>query len=185
MDILKDLLLHVCCAPCSGGIIETLLEEGVRPTLYFYNPNVHPLDEYERRKAAIKGFAKKKNIPWVDADYDPEQWLTRVKGLEQEPERGLRCQVCFDMRLERAALYAHDNGFNILATTNGIARWKDIAQVRKAGVRAVSPYPGLKFLDRDWRKAGGMDRMKLVSTTEGFYQQTYCGCVYSRNKKAM
>jgi epoxyqueuosine reductase len=185
MSILKDLLLHVCCAPCSGGIIETLLEEGVCPTIYFYNPNVHPWDEYERRKDAIKAFAGKKALSWVDADYDPEQWLARVKGLEQEPERGLRCQICFDMRLERAAFYAHKNGFKVLATTNGIARWKDVAQVRKAGNHAVLPYPGLTFLDRDWRKAGGMDRMKLVTKKEGFYQQTYCGCVFSKNKKAM
>ena len=182
MNILKDLLLHVCCAPCSGGIIETLLEEGTPPALYFYNPNVQPLDEYERRKAAIKDFAMKKGLDWVDADYDPDQWSMKVKGLEGEPERGLRCQACFDMRLERAALYAHEHGFKVLATTNGIARWKDAAQVRKAGVRAVSPYPGLNFLDRDWRKAGGMERMKLVSVTEGFYQQKYCGCIYSIKK---
>ena len=179
MNRLRELLLHVCCAPCSGGIIETLLEEGVSPTVYFYNPNVHPLDEYERRKTSIKSFADKKNIPWVDADYDPDQWFLQVKGLEHEPERGARCQKCFDMRLERAARYAHENGFKVLATTNGIARWKDIDQVRKAGIEAVTPYPGLTFLDRDWRKAGGMDKMKMVTQRERFYQQKYCGCIYS------
>ena len=180
MNILNSLLLHVCCAPCSGGIIETLLEEGASPVLYFYNPNIHPLDEYERRKQAVKHFAARKGIAWVDADYDPDQLFIRAKGLENEPERGLRCQACFDMRLERAARYAHDHGFEVLATTNGIARWKDAAQVRRAGIRAVAPYPGLKFLDRDWRKNGGMERMRLVTVTEGFYQQKYCGCVYSQ-----
>ena len=185
MNTDKQLLLHVCCAPCSGGIIETLLNEGSPFNIYFYNPNVHPKDEYERRKAAIKSFAEKKSIIWVDADYDPETWLNRVKGLEQEPERGTRCQVCFDMRLERAALYAHEHGFKILATTNGISRWKDIQQVHKAGLRAITPYPGLTFLNRDWRKCGGMDRMKAVSKREGFYQQTYCGCTFSQNRKTL
>jgi predicted adenine nucleotide alpha hydrolase (AANH) superfamily ATPase len=184
MNILKDLLLHVCCAPCSGGIIETLLEEGTRPTLYFYNPNIHPFDEYERRKAAIKEFAQKTGLAWADADYEPDQWLTRVKGLEDAPERGLRCQACFDIRLERTALYAHENGFKIMGTTNGISRWKDINQVRKSGMRAVAPYPGIAFLDRDWRKSGGIERMNLVTKRENFYQQTYCGCIFS-NKKAM
>ena len=178
-QISTKVLLHVCCAPCSGGIIETLIEEGITPTVYFYNPNIYPMDEYERRKAAVKGFIQKKDIPFVDADNDPERWFERVKGLENEPERGQRCQVCFDMRLERAALYAHEHGFTALATTNGISRWKDIAQVRHSGINAVSRYPGLSFMDRDWRKKGGLERMVFVTKREDFYQQTYCGCKFS------
>ncbi len=174
-----DLLLHVCCAPCSAGIIETLLDEGQGLTLYFYNPNIHPFEEYERRKAEVKRFSVKKGVPFIDADHDPDKWMLRVKGLEDEKERGRRCQVCFDMRLERAALYAHDNGFKALATTNGISRWKDPRQVRLAGVNAVAPYAGLAFLDRDWRKGKGIERMQAVSKREDFYRQKYCGCEYS------
>ncbi len=178
----NNILLHTCCAPCSGGIIETLLSEGAVPTLYFYNPNIYPLEEYERRKAEIKRFATTKKVAFIDADYDPDRWFDRVKGLENEPERGKRCQSCFDMRLERAALYAHENGFKVLATTNAISRWKDMAQVHLAGSKAVDPYPGLQFLDRDWRKGGGMAIMAQVTDRERFYRQEYCGCKFSLQK---
>ncbi len=175
----KDLLLHVCCAPCSAGIIETLIDEGRGLTVYFYNPNIHPFEEYERRKAEIKRFALTKGLPFVDADHDPDKWLKRVKGLENEKERGKRCQACFDMRLERAALHAHEHGFKALGTTNGISRWKDPRQVRQAGINAVAPYPGLLFLDREWRKDKGIEHMLVASKRENFYRQKYCGCVFS------
>lgn len=188
----KNILLHVCCAPCSGAIIEDLLEQGACLTLYFYNPNIFPLLEYARRKTQIQSFAAKTATPFIDADNDPEHWLSLVKGLELEPERGRRCQICFDMRLEKTALFAHDNGFKLFATTNGIARWKDLEQVRLAGTRAAARYPGITFLDHDWRKNGGMDRMKQVIIKEKFYQQDYCGCRFSleqtwsrKNKKAL
>ena len=85
------LLLHCCCAPCSGGIIESLLESGIELTVLFYNPNIHPEEEYERRKGEIVRFIGKKDIPFVDSDYDPDIWFKRIKGLEAEPERGRRC----------------------------------------------------------------------------------------------
>ncbi len=175
----KKLLLHVCCAPCSGGIIETLWQEGSSPTIFFYNPNIYPLEEYSRRKKEIALFVAKKGLICVDVDYDQDEWFKRVRGLEKEPERGRRCQVCFDMRLERTALYAHENSFDLVATTNGISRWKDMGQVRLAGFKAVARYPSLTFLDRDWRKNGGMNRMVEVLRMENFYQQDYCGCLFS------
>lgn len=175
----NDLLLHVCCAPCSAGIIETLLDEGQGLTLYFYNPNIHPREEYELRKAEIKRFSAAKAISFIDADYDPDRWHERIKGLEHEKERGKRCQACFDMRLEQAALYAHTNGFRSLGTTNGISRWKNPHQVQQAGINAVAPYTGLIFLDRDWRKEKGIERMQAVSKRENFYRQKYCGCTFS------
>jgi predicted adenine nucleotide alpha hydrolase (AANH) superfamily ATPase len=175
----KKLLLHVCCAPCSGGIIEYLRSAGAVFTLFFYNPNIYPLEEYLRRKNEIMSFADKFGITSIDVDNDPDKWFERVKGLEDEPERGLRCQACFDMRLERAALYAHEHGFDYLTTTNGISRWKDMKQVRAAGTKAVSRYPSLVFLDKDWRKDGGMERMSAVTKRERFYRQDYCGCLYS------
>ncbi|MEI8012738.1 MAG: epoxyqueuosine reductase QueH [Candidatus Omnitrophota bacterium] len=189
MNPIDPLLLHVCCAPCSGGVIETLLEENTIFTLYFYNPNIHPKSEYVSRKNEIIKFAKKLNIGFIDEDYAPAVWFERIKNLEREPERGLRCQVCFDMRLEKAAKYAHEHGFKFLSTTNGISRWKDAAQVRRALINAVSLYPGLSYLNRDWRKNNGIEKMSIVRKREDFYQQTYCGCVYSmsirNNKKAL
>ncbi|MFH0752970.1 MAG: epoxyqueuosine reductase QueH [Candidatus Omnitrophota bacterium] len=175
----RKLLLHVCCAPCSGGIIEILLQEEFSPDILFYNPNIYPRDEYLRRKNEISVYAAKNGLMSIDVDHDPDQWVNRVKGLELEPERGRRCQTCFDMRLERTALYAHEHGYDLIATTNGISRWKDISQVSLAGQKAVSKYHYMTFLDRNWRKDGGMSLMSEVTLREGFYRQDYCGCLYS------
>ncbi len=96
----NKLLLHSCCAPCSGELMEALSASGIDFTIFFYNPNIHPRKEYEIRKNENIKFAQKMNIPFVDADYDTSNWFARVKGLEFEPERGARCSACFDMRFE-------------------------------------------------------------------------------------
>jgi len=118
-------------------------------------------------------------IPFIDADYDKEQWFARVKGLEFEPERGKRCTVCFDMRFERSALYAHEHGFSVLTSTLGISRWKNLEQINDCGVRAASRYPGLVYWTHNWRKNGGSQRMIEIARRERFYQQEYCGCAFS------
>ena len=155
----NKILLHTCCAPCSGEIIEALIQANIQFTIFFYNPNIHPVKEYEMRKDENKLFAEKHHIPFVDADYDTEEWFARAKGLEYEPERGLRCTMCFDMRLERTALYAYENDFSVFATSLGISRWKDLNQVNECGRRAASHYENLIFWDQNWRKKGGSSRM--------------------------
>jgi len=176
----KRILLHCCCAPCTGGIIESVLAAGIDLTLFFYNPNIHPKSEYERRKGEIVRFAGKKNIPVVDADYDPDTWFKRVEGLEMEPERGKRCSACFDMRLERAALFASENGFKVFTSSFGISRWKDMHQVSASGMNAASRHPGLVYWTYNWREKGGQQLKHDVAKREQFYQQKYCGCVYSK-----
>jgi predicted adenine nucleotide alpha hydrolase (AANH) superfamily ATPase len=173
-------LLHSCCAPCSGGVIEALYASEVDFTVYFYNPNIHPREEYEKRKEENARFARKMGIPFIDADYDPDTWFARVKGLELEPERGRRCAQCFDLRLERAALYAHEEGFPLLTSCLGISRWKNLEQVNASGHRAVARYENLSYWDYDWRKGGGSFRMMEITKREGFYRQDYCGCIFSR-----
>ena len=175
----EKILLHSCCAPCSGDLMERLVESGVQLTIFFYNPNIHPRDEYEIRKNENIRFAKKMNIPIVDGDYDRENWFTRAKGLEWEPERGRRCSMCFDMRFERTALYAFEHGFKIISSSLGLSRWKDMDQINESGVRAAGRYPGIIYWTYNWRKAGGSQRMYEISKREEFYQQEYCGCVYS------
>jgi epoxyqueuosine reductase len=175
----KKLLLHSCCAPCSGEILEALHASGLMFAVYYYNPNIAPREEYDRRKADNKRFAEKLGVPFADADYDNENWVARVKGLENEPERGARCTVCFSMRLERAALYAHENGFDALATSLGMSRWKNSEQVNACGHQAAARHGGLLFWDNNWRKNGGADRRFVISRREGFYEQKYCGCLYS------
>ncbi|ABD89049.1 protein of unknown function DUF208 [Rhodopseudomonas palustris BisB18] len=172
-------LLHSCCAPCSGEVMEAMLAAGIDYTVFFYNPNIHPEREYLLRKDENARFAARHGVAFVDADYDDALWLARTKGLECEPERGERCSICFDMRLERTALYAYEHGFSVITSSLGISRWKDFAQVVASGKRAVSRYDGLVYWDHNWRKAGGSARAVEIAKREKFYQQSYCGCLYS------
>lgn len=173
------LLLHSCCAPCSGSVMEDLVKAKIDFTIFFYNPNIHPRLEYEIRKKENIRYAEKMNIPFIDADYDRDNWFARVKGMEFEPEKGKRCSCCFDMRFERTALYAHENGFKAISSSLGISRWKDMNQINASGVKAASRYPDMTYLTYNWRKDGGAARMYTIAKREEFYQQEYCGCVYS------
>ncbi len=175
----KKLLLHSCCAPCSGEVMERLTESGIDYTIYFYNPNIHPLKEYELRKNENIRFAEKHNIPFIDGDYDRDEWFRRAKGMEKEPERGIRCTMCFDMRFERTALYGYENGFTVFSSSLGISRWKNMEQINESGLKAASHYPGMIYWTFNWRKDGGSSRMIEISKRENFYQQEYCGCAYS------
>lgn len=172
-------LLHSCCAPCSGEVMEAMVASGLDITIYFYNPNIHPREEYDLRKDENIRFAEKMGIPFIDADYDTSNWFERVKGMEWEPERGKRCTECFDMRFERTALYAHENGFPVYTSCLGISRWKNMEQINGCGHRAADRYEDVSYWDYNWRKKGGGARMIEISKREEFYQQEYCGCVYS------
>jgi predicted adenine nucleotide alpha hydrolase (AANH) superfamily ATPase len=172
-------LLHSCCAPCSGEVMEAMLASGIDFTIFFYNPNIHPLKEYELRKNENIRFAEQFGVPFIDADYDRDNWFARAKGMENEPERGIRCTMCFDMRFERTALYAHEHDFPVITSSLGISRWKNMQQINDCGNRAAARYPGLMYWDYNWRKGGGSARMIEISKREHFYQQEYCGCAYS------
>lgn len=178
-DAAASLLLHSCCAPCSGEVMEALLASNINFSIFFYNPNIHPIQEYEIRKQENITFAEKHNIPFIDADYDKDNWFERVKGLEWEPERGKRCTACFDMRFERTALYAYEHGFPVISSSLGISRWKDMNQINDSGTRAASRYPDITYWTYNWRKNGGAERMYQIAKREEFYKQEYCGCVYS------
>ena len=175
----NKVLLHSCCAPCSGEVMEAMLASGIDYTIFFYNPNIHPLKEYELRKEENIRFAEQFGVPFVDADYDKDNWFDRARGMEWEPERGVRCTMCFDMRFERTALYAHENGFPVITSSLGISRWKDMKQINDCGVRAAAHYPDMRYWEFNWRKGGGSSRMIEISKRERFYQQEYCGCIYS------
>lgn len=175
----RRVLLHSCCAPCSGSVIEDIHKAGLDLTIYFYNPNIHPRKEYDIRKDENIRFALKNGIPFVDADYDTDRWFDLTKGHENDPERGERCSMCFEMRFVKTAAYAHENGFKVITSCLGISRWKDFDQVTKAGERAAALYPGVSYWGFNWRKNGGSSRMIELSKEENFYQQQYCGCVYS------
>ena len=171
--------MHSCCAPCAAELMEAMLESNIPYSIFFYNPNIHPKKEYELRKEENIRFAKKHNIEFIDADYDVDHWFERAQGLEWEPERGKRCTMCFDMRFERTALYAKEHGFPVITSSLGISRWKNMEQINESGQRSASRYENLVYWTYNWRKSGGSHRMIEISKREKFYQQEYCGCVYS------
>ena len=175
----NKVLMHSCCAPCSGPLMEKMVKSGIDLTIFFYNPNIHPKKEYEIRKNENIRFAKKLGINFVDADYDVQNWFARAKGMEHEPERGIRCSMCFDMRFIRTALYAYENNFKVITSSLGISRWKDMDQINKSGVKAASYYPEITYWTYNWRKDGGSARMYEIAKDEEFYKQEYCGCIYS------
>jgi predicted adenine nucleotide alpha hydrolase (AANH) superfamily ATPase len=175
----NKVLLHSCCAPCAGDLMERMQQSGIDLTIFFYNPNIHPKKEYEIRKEENIKFAQKLNIPFIDADYDVQNWFSRAKAFADEPERGIRCSKCFDMRFERTALYAYENNFKIISSSLGISRWKDMNQINDSGVKAADNYEGINYWTYNWRKAGGSARMYEIAKKEEFYKQEYCGCIYS------
>lgn len=173
-------LLHSCCAPCSGAMIEEMhLVHGLDVTIFFYNPNIHPRKEYEIRKQENVRYAEQLGIPFVDCDYDVDEWYKRAKGMEFCPEQGKRCSMCFDMRFERTALYASEQGFRWFTTTNATSRWKDSAQVNDSGTRAAAKYPGVNYWVYDWQTQTMTDRKYQINADSRFYKQEYCGCSYS------
>ncbi len=175
----NKVLMHSCCAPCAGELMQKIKESGIELTIFFYNPNIHPKKEYEIRKEENIKYANKLGVPFVDADYDVQNWFSRVKGMENEPERGVRCSACFDMRFERTALYAYENNFTVFTSSLGISRWKNMNQINESGIRAAKPYDNMVYWVYNWRLNGGSQRMYEIAKEENFYKQEYCGCIYS------
>ena len=178
-------LLHTCCAPCSSAIIECLLNNGIRPVIYYCNPNIYPLEEYLVRKEECTRYAKALGLDIIDDDYDHEAWLEAVKGLENEPERGGRCLRCFKLRLLRTAEYARDNGFKVITTTLASSRWKSLEQINEAGEWACAQVPDVIWWDRNWRKGGLQERRLQIIKEYDFYNQLYCGCEFSNKSTAL
>lgn len=183
----KKVLLHTCCAPCSSAIIEYLLANGIEPVIYYCNPNIHPYEEYLIRKDECTRYAEALGLEIVDADYDHQQWLEAVRGLENEPERGGRCMECFRFRLLMTARYARERGIDVITTTLASSRWKSLEQIDAAGQwackKASSENAGavsVIWWGRNWRKGGLQERRNQIIKEYGFYNQLWCGCEFSR-----
>ena len=176
------LLLHACCAPCSSAIVEWLMANGVRPTIFYYNPNIWPREEYEIRKQESKRHAASLGIQWIDGDYRHDEWLQGVCGLEDEPERGRRCEQCFLLRLTAAAHKAKELGIKWFATTLASSRWKSLEQIERAG--KMAELPEVRFWPQNWRKGGLQERRNQLLKENQFYNQQYCGCEFSARRAA-
>ena len=174
----KKVLLHACCAPCSAYSIEKLKELGYTPVLYFFNPNIFPLEEYERRLNELKKYAEKKNIELIEEKYNPDDWYNAISGLENEPERGKRCERCFEFRLLFTVLKAFKLEFQYFTTTLTISPHKNSKVIFDIAKELAKKYE-LTFLDIDFKKQDGFLKTMKIAKEEGFYRQNYCGCEFS------
>ena len=176
---LERVVLHACCAPCSSAIVEWMLAHHVQPTIYYFNPNIFPREEYEIRKAESKRHAESLGIQWLDDDWNHDAWLESIRGHENEAERGSRCLCCFQQRLIATARKAVELGINVFTTTLASSRWKRLDQIEAAGLAAEAAVPGSRFWAQNWRKGGLQERRNQLLREYDFYNQRYCGCEFS------
>lgn len=173
-------LLHACCAPCSGAILECMLKEGLEPVIFYSNSNIYPSEEYTIRRDECRRWAETNGVGFVEDEYDHGTWNTAVaSGLEDCPERGPRCLQCFRFRLRRAAAYAHEQGYHVLTTTLASSRWKSLEQIDQAGFEACEDFDDVRWWSQNWRKGGLQQRRSEIIREQNFYNQLYCGCEFS------
>ncbi len=179
----KTLLLHSCCAPCSSYVLK-YLSEYFKITLLYFNPNIFPEEEYSKRvneqKRLINELPVRNPIEFLEGRYEPKEFFEAVRGLENEPEGGRRCMVCYEMRLREAAIYASEMGFDYFTTTLSISPLKNADRINEIGTRLGMEY-GVKHLPSDFKKKEGYKQSVELSKEYNLYRQNFCGCVYSQN----
>jgi predicted adenine nucleotide alpha hydrolase (AANH) superfamily ATPase len=178
MDRRRRLALHSCCAPCSSYVLE-FLSEYFDVTVFFYNPNIHPLDEYEHRLSEQHRLCELLDIPIVECGYDTQGFFDAARGLEREPEGGERCKKCFELRLDNTAYLAKAAGFELFTATLTVSPHKNACIINEAGAAAARRY-GIEWLPCDFKKRGGYQRSIELSRQYGLYRQDYCGCIFSK-----
>lgn len=174
-DTAEKILLLSCCAPCSCAVIKTMAENKNNFAVVFYNPNIRPLAEYEKRRDENKRLCEQYGVEFVELEYDNARWCELTKGLENEPERGKRCSICFYMRLKRVMEYAKEHGFTSVASVLGVSRYKNLEQVNEAAYKAAKDID-FTYTEIEGRKNGMQDlRQQLIKDLK-LYNQNYCGC---------
>ena len=169
------LLLHVCCAPCAVYVVQEL-----KPSLaYFYNPNIHPEEEYLLRLSEFRRYASIVGLEVIEGPYDTENWFNAIRGYEGEAEGGKRCEICYRERLEKTALAAKEKGYTHIATTLTIGPSKKANIINEIGEKAAEVY-GLKFVSGDFKKCDGFKISCELSKQFSLYRQKYCGCTFSK-----
>ena len=179
LDHRPKLLLHSCCGPCSTACIERLTDNFDVSVLY-YNPNIEPREEYELRKKNQKKFLDAIGIELIDCDYNNETFRDKTKGLEEEPEGGARCSVCFTLRLEYTADKAKELGFEYFTTTLTVSPYKNSQIINQIGSR-IGEQKGINYLYADFKKHEGYKRSIELAKKYDLYRQHYCGCLFSKD----
>lgn len=179
------LFLHSCCAPCSSYVLE-YLSEYFEITVFYYNPNIYPPQEYEERageqKRFIEQFPARYPISYVEGNYDTKRFYEMAKGLEHIPEGGERCFRCYELRMREAAMLAKEGGYDFFTTTLSISPLKNAQKLNEIG-EALQAELGIRHLPSDFKKKGGYQRSTQLSKEYELYRQNYCGCVFSKNER--
>ncbi len=173
------IVLHVCCGVCAAGAASVLLAEGHTVTGYFYNPNIHPEDEYKRRLAAARTTAERLGFSLFEGPYDPAAWLAATEALKHEPEGGRRCSICYRIRLETSFKFMLESGHDAFTSTLTISPHKSAGIINAIGAEIG----GERFLARDFKKKDGFKKATELARSWEIYRQNYCGCLYSRGDK--
>lgn len=183
LNVKPKLLLHACCGPCSSYVIE-YLSKYFDITIYYYNPNIYPEDEYTRRKEEAKRFIDLFNsdVKFIECKYDPNEYYNSIKGLENLGERSKRCYNCYKLRMKEASLYAKENNYDYFTTTLSISPYKISSWINEIGENLSNEYD-IKYLYADFKKKNGFKRSLELSKEYNMYRQDYCGCIYSYNNK--
>jgi len=179
----KKLLLHICCGPCAIYVWQKLQTE-FELSGFFYNPNIQPFSEFEFRRLELVKLAERFAWPVIYLPHEPLGWFTAIRGLEWEAERGARCPVCFRFRLEKAFQYAHEHGFDSVASTLSISPSKVTAQINAQGIALAEKY-GVAFLAENFKKKDGFLIGRQQGKALGVKHQDYCGCVYSKVERLL
>jgi len=178
----KRILLHSCCAPCSSYVI-TYLTNYFDITILYYNPNIYPYEEYLKRKKEqiklINEIETKNKLDFIDCDYDNEIFNKLIKGLENEPERGNRCNICYKIRIEKTAKLAKENNYDYFCTTLSVSPYKNAELINNIGKELEEKY-NIKWLYSDYKKKDGYKKSIELSKKYNLYRQSYCGCIYSK-----
>lgn len=176
------LFLHSCCAPCSSYVLE-YLSKYFKITVFYYNPNIYPDEEYykrvEEQKQFIKDFKSANPIDFVEGNFDKDRFYAVTKGMENLPEGGERCFKCYELRLREAAKYAKSHGFDYFTTTLSISPLKNAQKLNEIGLSLANEY-SIKYLVSDFKKKNGYKRSVEISRQYGMYRQNYCGCIFSK-----
>jgi len=177
----KRVTLHACCAVCLGYPHKILTELGYSVEVVFYNPNIFPQEEYSRRKAEVERFCALTKTPLKIFEDEAEVYYKYVEGLEGEAERGLRCERCFQLRLDKTAEYAKETGADFFSTTLSVSPHKSFAQIKLAAETAARKFD-VEYLAMDFKKQNGFKQTSEIANSYGFYRQNYCGCEFSVRK---
>ncbi|MDD5729596.1 MAG: epoxyqueuosine reductase QueH [Candidatus Omnitrophica bacterium] len=175
---MKKVLLHICCGICASYPVEKLKSEGFEVIGYFYNPNIQPKEEYLKRQEVAASVARLLAYEFIPGAYDEGYWMEAVKGLENEPEGGVRCAACFKIRLEAAFRKAKELGADCFTTTLSVSPHKDAGLINKIG-KSISPE---SFLEYDFKKNNGFKISMEFARNNLLYKQNYCGCLFGRSK---